>query len=95
VRFDTCNSNGDTLLAVYTGSSVDLLTEVVANDDSPCGESMVEFDAAEGATYAIAVDATHVYFTSFDGTVKRVSIEGGNPETLAVDEGVDADADRT
>ena len=33
--FDTFRSSFDTLLAVYTGSDVDALTEVASNDDAP------------------------------------------------------------
>ena len=52
----TCGSGFDTLLAVYTGGSVDALVPVVSNDDA-CGlQSSVSFDASEGSTYRIAVD---------------------------------------
>jgi hypothetical protein len=50
----------DTLLGVYTGSAVDGLTKVAANDDSSaaCRDigSEVEIDAVAGTTYRIAVD---------------------------------------
>jgi len=52
----------DTLLAVYTGTEVDNLTEVAANDDGQVGkncpstDSEVEFTATAGTTYWIAVD---------------------------------------
>ena len=39
--FDTFPSTFDTLLAVYTGSGVDALTEVASNDDAP-GLDIVE-----------------------------------------------------
>ncbi|HEU6445030.1 MAG TPA: PASTA domain-containing protein [Gaiellaceae bacterium] len=53
---DTCGSAFDTLLAVYTGSAVNALTEVGSNDDE-CGlQSRVVFAATEGTTYRIAVD---------------------------------------
>ena len=52
----TCDSDFDTLLAVYTGSAVNALTEVAANNDA-CGlKSSVSFQAAEGVTYRIAID---------------------------------------
>jgi hypothetical protein len=52
----TCGSDFDTLLAVYTGSSVGALAQVAANDDV-CGlQSQVSFEASEGVTYRIAVD---------------------------------------
>lgn len=52
-RFRT--AGGDTLLAVYEGSSTQPL---VANDDAWRGSAMseVSFDAKRGTTYAIAVD---------------------------------------
>ena len=61
--FDTCTSETDfdTVLAVYTGSGVGALTEVVSNDDSPgCGSggtgSKVAFTAAAGTDYHLAID---------------------------------------
>ena len=58
VTFDTDGSAFDTLLAVYTGTAVDLLTEVVSSDDDPAisPQSSVTFDAVAGTTYYIAVD---------------------------------------
>jgi hypothetical protein len=63
VRISTCSSEGtiDPLLAVYTGTSVGSLTQVAANDDSldsecQAADSRVEFAAAVGTTYKIAVD---------------------------------------
>jgi hypothetical protein len=58
VTIDTSGSDFDTLLAVYTGDSVDALTEVASSDDdltiSP--RSKVAFDAVGGTTYRIVVD---------------------------------------
>lgn len=56
IRIQTCGSSFDTVLAVYTGSSVDALTEVAANDDSCETASSVTFEATAGTTYWIAVD---------------------------------------
>jgi hypothetical protein len=63
VDIDTCGSTIDTLLAVYTGSSVNALTPVptAANDDTPgCDPSdtgsRVSFPVQSGTTYLIAVD---------------------------------------
>jgi Divergent InlB B-repeat domain/Fibronectin type III domain len=63
----TTGSNFDTLLGVYTGSSVDALTFVAGNDDDPGGglASRVSFSAAMGTTYRIAVDG----FRSSSGSV--------------------------
>ena len=59
VTFDTRGSDFDTLLAVYTGSSVGALTPVAYNDDAPGGgtyQSEVSFTAQQGVAYQIAVD---------------------------------------
>ena len=55
--FDTQGSDFDTLLAVYTGDSVDDLELVTENDDGANGfNSVVSFEARRGQTYSIAVD---------------------------------------
>jgi len=70
VRISTCtNSSGiDAVLAVYTGSQLDSLTEVAANDEADrsltsggCigADSAVRVDAAAGTTYRIAVDGAN------------------------------------
>ena len=61
VTIDTLGSSFDTLLAVYTGSSVSSLTAVPggSNNDSPAGgttTSKVSFAVTAGTTYQIAVD---------------------------------------
>lgn len=60
VVFDTLSSTSqlDTLLAIYTGSSVGNLTVVATNDDSNGTlQSQLTFTASSGTTYRIAVDA--------------------------------------
>ncbi|MGH9900732.1 MAG: Calx-beta domain-containing protein, partial [Pyrinomonadaceae bacterium] len=55
----TAGSNFDTVLAVYTGSSVGALTSVAKNDDvTPPNDttSRVNFNAVAGTVYYIAVD---------------------------------------
>jgi hypothetical protein len=60
VTIETCGSNFDTLLAVYTGDVVTALTAVAANDDAACGgQSSVTFLATSGTTYRIAVDGRY------------------------------------
>ena len=57
VTFDTYGSSFDTLLAVYTGTSLNRLIEVASNDDiddSP--QSEVSFAAERGQAYHVAVD---------------------------------------
>lgn len=67
VQFETSGSAIDTRLGVFTGSSVDALTEVKSNDDAdspewvgvqaqPTGDSAVLFHANSGTTYHIAID---------------------------------------
>jgi hypothetical protein len=69
IAISTCSSfySLDTVLAVYTGSALDSLTQVAANDDAPevegspgcaAANSEVRFLAAAGTTYRIAVDST-------------------------------------
>lgn len=53
---DSCSSNFDTLLVVYTGSSVTSLKRIGA-DDNECGkQSLASFFAGEGTTYRIQID---------------------------------------
>jgi hypothetical protein len=57
VTIDTCTSNFDTVLAVYTGESLGSLTTIGAANDSGCpARSVVSFDALAGTPYRIAVD---------------------------------------
>ena len=56
VVFKTLGSDFDTVLGVYTGSTVDALEKVAVNDE--CfgdGTSAVDFDVVMGTTYCIAV----------------------------------------
>ena len=59
VTIDTHGSDFDTVLAVYTGSSVSALTLVANNDDAVSGSdltSTVTFSATQGTVYRIAVN---------------------------------------
>ena len=57
----TEGSTFDTLLGVYTGSTVGLLGAVAANDDDDDGglSSLVTFQVTSGVTYHVAVDGYH------------------------------------
>lgn len=57
VSVDTRGTAGDTVLAVFTGSSIDTLTRVGANDDALdlAPQSRVTFTAVAGTTYRVAV----------------------------------------
>jgi hypothetical protein len=59
VIFDTFGSSFDTILAIYSGSSLQTLAEIAANDDADAmrtWQSKVEFIATSGTTYLIALD---------------------------------------
>ena len=56
VTIDTAGSDFDTLLAVYTGGAVDVLTAVASNDDAVGLQSEVRFTAQQGVVYHVAVD---------------------------------------
>lgn len=63
----TDGSSFDTLLAVYTGTSVSSLTPIAFDDDSGVGNnSRVAFPATAGVTYHIAVDG----FTADTGEIQ-------------------------
>ena len=55
---DTLGSGFDTVLAVYTGSAVNNLTQIAANDNAGTGieTSEVSFQFDSGQTYHIVVD---------------------------------------
>jgi sugar lactone lactonase YvrE len=59
VIVETTGSAADTRLAVYTGSALGALSLVAQNDDAIAGggASRVQFQAAAGVTYRIAVDS--------------------------------------
>ena len=52
--------SADTALAIYTGSSVNALTQLASNDDAGISganfNALVEFTASEGTVYRIALD---------------------------------------
>ena len=58
VTISTAGSSFDTVLGLYTGSSVSSLTEVVSNDDASgnTSTSLIVTNVVGGTAYAIAVD---------------------------------------
>ena len=73
VTLSTWGSSFDTLLAVYTGTSVGTLTGVASNDDAGSGhESEISFEASAGTTYRIAVDG-------YGGETGAVRVESTGP----------------
>lgn len=76
--FDTIGSDFDTLLAVYTGNSVDALTPVVSNDNANGNlTSQVHFNAASNTTYHIAVDGAF-------GAMGNLVLNWNPPSRLAI-----------
>lgn len=69
--FSTSGSSFDTLLAVYTGNTVNNLTPVASNDDANFDlTSAVSFLATSGTTYRVAVDG-------YDGETGVVAVAWG------------------
>jgi len=59
VTFNTFGSEANTLLAVYTGTAVNSLTQVTSNDDvGTLTQSRVTFNTVAGTVYYIAVDGS-------------------------------------
>ncbi len=74
VTLDTCASNFDTILAVYTGDAIGSLIEIASNDDHAfCNfKSVVTFEATAGTTYHIAVDG---FFGTIGGGTGSIVLE--------------------
>ncbi len=93
VTFDTAESGFDTIMAVYTGSSISSLTEIVSNDDiGALVASRVSFRATAGTVYHIAVDGYDGDFGNVtlnwsneipvnDDFANRISLSGSSGET--------------
>jgi hypothetical protein len=83
VMIDLSGSDFDTMLGVYTGPSVDALTEVTSDDH--CGTaptSMVSFPATGGTVYHIAVDGffdQDAYETAQGSITGVVALPGAAP----------------
>ena len=78
VLLTTDGSDFDTIIAVYTGSSVGSLTRLTFNDDVQTGvivTSSVTFDATAGTVYRIAIDG----WGGDQGTIKLNWSGCGNP----------------
>ena len=77
VAFDTCGSEFDTLLAVYTGAALGALTTVAENDDSCELQSGLDFAATSGTTYRIAVDGFFAGEGTFTLSWDLDAVDGG------------------
>jgi len=86
-NFHTAGSKIDTMLAVYTGTSVARLTPVASNDDadSGTGTSSVSFAAVLGAVYQIVVsgfrDTSGEITLSWASAIARPNIDNLSPNS--------------
>jgi subtilisin family serine protease len=75
ITITTAGSGFDTVLAVYTGSSVGALSSVASNDDAGGGrQSSVTFSGTAGTQYQIAVAG----YSNAAGNI-RLNVTGGSP----------------
>ena len=79
VEMNTCTSDFDTLLGVYTGSALGSLTEAAANDDGCALGSKVTFNATKNTTYQILVDG----FNGIQGTFTLEVIDKAPPRVAS------------
>jgi len=81
VLIDTAGSSGNTVLAVYTNSTLATLQSVVSADDiGTRQQAFVFLNAKSGVTYRIAVAS---YDTNSTGTIRLAVTPGGIPDTNA------------
>jgi uncharacterized delta-60 repeat protein/uncharacterized repeat protein (TIGR01451 family) len=84
ITFNTFNSEINTLLGVYTGTSVDQLTLVAQNDDfGAVSQSSVTFSAVSGTTYMISVDGYDQPPVDEGNITLNWGTAGGGPGSLA------------
>jgi M6 family metalloprotease-like protein len=79
VEMNTCTSDFDTLLGVYTGIALGSLTEVAANDDGCSTGSKVTFNSTKDTTYQILVDG----FNGNQGTFTLEVIDKAPPRVTS------------
>lgn len=82
VQIHTLGSEFNTVLAVYTGADLASLTKIADNDDYVSGidlRSVVQFDAAAGTVYHIAVDG-------FDGDKGNIVLRIRDPSAAPVND---------
>ena len=85
----TAGSAFNTLLAVYTGTSVSALTQIAANDDASATAqtSFLTFNAVGGTVYRIAVDGYNAGTATAMGSIALAwqlqTSTGGDPQMLS------------
>lgn len=81
VTLHTAGSSFDTVLAVYTGATLNSLAEVASNNDFGSGKSSyLTFQAVEGTTYRIALDGYNGGAGKYELGIEQME-EGGIYET--------------
>ena len=85
VEVTTGGSNFNTLLAVYTGTSVSALTPIASNDDeSPIIQtSKLQFNAVAGTTYMIAVDGSFGAVGNIALEIRRANVAITSPLSVS------------
>lgn len=82
VTVTTYGSDFDTILGVYTGTSVDALTRIASNDDEQGGvvrSSKLTFTPTSGTTYYFAVDGWGGYFGQISLSLTQGTATGAAP----------------
>jgi outer membrane protein assembly factor BamB len=84
---DTQDTNFDTVLAVYQGSTLSTLVEVASNDDTEHAafkwKSRLIFNAVEGTTYSIAVDGFYYPLDNLTTSgIVRLRLQQNRPPTV-------------
>ena len=84
VSISTAGSSFDTLLSIYTGTSIARLGKIVSNDDYGGNKtSLVAFEAEAGKTYQIAVDGFYDIGTGLTDSGTIVLSLAPNPKVPA------------
>ena len=85
---DVCDTNFDAVLAVYTGTQVNALTQVAADDDDCEGlGARVGFAATAGTVYKVAVAGFNGAAGSFTLAVSQAPVAVDDARTVGEDSG--------
>jgi subtilisin family serine protease len=89
VKISTKNSSFDTLLGVYTGTSITALTSIASNNNSSTTDlsSSVKFNAVAGTTYRIAVDGVNGASGGIELSIGYPPINDNFVDAIAVNTG--------
>ena len=88
VMMDVCDTNFDAVLAVYSGTQVNALTPVAADDDDCDGlGARVGFAATNGSVYKVAVAGFNGAAGSFTLAVSQAPVAVDDARTVGEDSG--------